>query len=79
MHGQQIQKIKGFITERDGFNTIEQICSGYFQWHDDFITRINGMGPRAFRILCHVKQTTASSPDLVARQNKWLTVTMSNS
>lgn len=34
---------------------------------------------RAFRILCHVKNSTASSHYSVARQNKWLTATMSNS
>lgn len=34
---------------------------------------------RAFRILCHVKNSTASSHYSVALQNKWLTATMSNS
>lgn len=34
---------------------------------------------RAFRILCHVKNSTASSHYSVAHQNKWLTATMSNS
>ncbi|MFC0139364.1 hypothetical protein ACFFJN_04180, partial [Erwinia mallotivora] len=48
------------------------------RWGNTLMT-LHADGKRAFRILCHVKQTTASSPDLVARQNKWLTVTMSNS
>ncbi len=34
---------------------------------------------RAFRILCHVKNSTASSHYSAALQNKWLTATMSNS
>lgn len=34
---------------------------------------------RAFRILCHVKNSTASSLYSAVLQNKWLTATMSNS
>lgn len=35
--------------------------------------------PRTFRILCHIKNSTATSHYSVAHQNKWLTATMSNS
>lgn len=46
---------------------------------NDAVFIVNSSFARAFRILCHVKNSTASSPYSAALQNKWLTVTMSNS
>lgn len=49
-------------------------------WKKKWLVKVsNSLRPRAFRILCHVKNSTVSSHYSVALQNKWLTATMSNS